>query len=173
MSMVIGGMDVIGDGDEDSAEGIVRLGRRGGVRVATPRWMRGTTSQGVSRPQEELDFLPFSPVILNDVTLSGVLTATPQRPFRGERFVINAFAAGVPDVGNGVVIDPAIFVGAVQVGASQGSTPISTFQAGAFGVRLSVPAAGQGTLLKIFVRLLAGVGVDVAVTATLLGRAMR
>jgi hypothetical protein len=174
MSLVLGGLDVVGDGDEDTAEGLVTMGARRGVRIATPRWMRGTTSQGVSRPQEELDFLPFEALTLSDTQLTGSLEAQPQRPFRGERFILNAFSATIANAADAVVIDPAIFVGAVQVGAAQGATPISAFAAGAFGVRLSVPPAGQGTIIRIFVRALAiPVGESIQVVATLIGRTMR
>ncbi len=182
--LVLGGLDVVGDdmsGDDMSGEleGSMVLGRgprHRAQRVPTPRWMNATTSQGVSRPQEELDYLPFDPFVTT-AALTGFLIARPQRPFRSERLIMTAIASSGDDVANGIVIDPAIYVGAVQVGASQGAAPISTFSANAFGVRLSMPAAGQGTDIKIFVRLLAAGlipgGGSVTVTATLIGRAMR
>lgn len=179
--LVVGGVDVVGDMDGD-VDGAMVLGRHGGhhraTRVPTPRWMNATTSQGVSRPQEELDFQPFDPVTLVAGTniASGVLIARPQRPFRGERLIITAVDSAGNDVAVNVVIDPAIYVGAVQVGASQGATPIAAFAATAFGVRLSIPAAGQGTEIKIFVRQVAAVGAEgnnYIVNATIIGRAMR
>lgn len=185
MSMVLGGFDIIGDGDEDeemmgaaapsAALARRRLAMRGRARktvVPTPRWMNATTSQGVSRPQEELDFLPFTPAAIAIGALTGVLVASPQRPFRPERLVMDASSAGASVVAN-VVIDPAIFVGAVQVGAAQGGTPIASFGATAFGVRLSMPATGQGTDVRINVRLLAAAAAITTVTAVLFGRAMR
>jgi hypothetical protein len=62
----------------------------------------------------------------------------------------------------------------VQVGANQGATPFIAFGANAFGVRLSWPAAGQGTTINIPVALttVAAVG-GVAVNGTVFGRAMR
>jgi hypothetical protein len=85
---------------------------------------------------------------------------------------MDASSAGVSAVSN-VVLDPAIFVGAVQVGAAQGSAPIAVFAANAFGVRLSMPACGQGTDIRIPVRLLAAAAAITNVTAVLIGRAMR
>lgn len=176
--LVLGGFDVVGD---DTAEGSMVLGRGGhrGRRVAvpTPSWMNAATSQGVSRPQEELDFLPFDPFVTT-AALTGFLLGTPQRPMRGERLVMGAVSSAPADVSAFIVIDPAIYVGAVQVGASQGSTPIAVFAANAFGVRLSMPTAGQGTQVKIFIRLLTATiipaeGGSVTVTATIIGRAMR
>ena len=182
-SMLMGGLDVVGDLDGDmdgEMEGSMVLGRGGrhrAQRVPTPRWMNATTSQGVSRPQEELDFLPFDSATLAAAAANttGVLIARPQRPFRGERLIITATADG-SDVGFNVVIDPAIYIGAVQVGASQGATPIVAFSPTAFGVRLSVPAAGQGTEIKIFVRTVTPIGVEgaaIVVNAVIIGRAMR
>jgi hypothetical protein len=183
--LMVGGIDVVGDSSEGSM--VLGRGRRHrAARVPTPRWMNATTSQGVSRPQEELDYLPFSAVLLSGpgaeggppaAVLSGILIAQPQRPFRAERLVMGAIKNDGTDLGNAVVIDPAIYVGAVQVGAAQGTAPVSVFSPNAFGVRLSMPAAGQGTLIKIFVRIPDGfltANTDTAlVTAVLIGRAMR
>jgi hypothetical protein len=174
---MVGGLDIIGDEDTEGdmllgAPARARVLRRGGVRVATPRWMNAATSQGVSRPQEELDFLPFVPAVIAIGGLTGVLIASPQRPFRPERLILDAIANAVSAVPN-VVIDPAIVVGAVQVGAAQGGTPIAAFSATAFGVRLSMPACGQGTDIRIPVRLLAASAFVTTVTAVLFGRAMR
>ena len=181
MSMVLG-LDVVGDddemmaGDEDYTEGDFVVGRGGRrrrkVKIATPGWMNATTSQGVSRPQEDLDFLPFTAVSIAAGALTGQLVSTPQRPMRPERLIMDAISNALSAVAN-VVIDPAIYVGAVQVGATQGSVPIAAFGATAFGVRLSMPAAGQGTDVKIFVRLLAAAANATVVTAVMFGRAMR
>ena len=176
------GLDIVGDGTDGDmmlgADGIV-VGRgrhHGRARVPTPRWMNATTSQGVSSPQEELDILPFDGVAALTLTAgqSAVLTAAPQRPFRGERLIISAVTSGGDDGSNLVAISPAIYVGAVQVGAAQGQIPISAFAPTAFGVRLSWPAAGQGTLIKIFLVVVATVAdATVAVQASVFGRAMR
>lgn len=180
MSLVLGGFDMGEDDDEMEGEGFGVVGRararmtRGGrVKVPTPKWMSAATSQGVSRPQEEMDFLPFESVELLPATLTGVLIAKPQRPFRGERLIISAVTSLGVDAASNVVIDPAIYVGAVQVGGAQGSTPIQAFGANAFGVRLSFPAAGQGTEIKIYVRALTAPAVSNTVVATIIGRAMR
>lgn len=181
MALVLGGFDVVGDEDEMEGDLVIGRAARGrglgsrlarSVKVPTPKWMRATTSQGVSRPEEEMDFLPFDPVTLSATVLTGTLVGKPQRPFRGERLIMDAVSDGDSAASN-VVIDPAIYVGAVQVGSSQGATPLSTFASQAFGVRLSMPAAGQGTEVKIFVRALTTPGADTVVTATVVGRSMR
>jgi hypothetical protein len=185
MSLVLGGLDVVGDdldGDEMDGEyesvGRGRRRQRGRsapVTVPTPAWMNATTSQGVSRPQENLDFLSFSPLTIAAGGTTGNLTSQPQRPFRGERLILSAAnITGGADVSNTATINPAIFVGAVQVGSNQGATPFLAFGANAFGVRLSWPAAGQGTTITIPVVLttVAAAG-GVAVNGTVFGRAMR
>jgi len=178
-SMVLGDMDVIGDDDE----GFSVLGaaprrsamRRGGhVSVPTPRWMNATTSQGVSRPQEEMDFLPFTPVTIAAAATNGTLNARPQRPFRGERLILGATNITAGTANLTATINPAIYVGAVQIGSAQGGTPFSAFAADAFGVRLSMPAAGQGTDINIFsVLTTVAPSGGVALTGVIIGRAMR
>lgn len=184
--LVLGGFDVVGDdeGEDDFYVGAAAparrhargLARRGGkVVVPTPRWMNSTTSQGVSRPQEEMDFLPFTSVTIAASASTGTLNSRPQRPFRGERLVLGAInvTAGTSAVNN-ATINPAIFVGAVQVGATQGGTPFAAFAADAFGVRLSFPSAGQGTDINIYTVLLAvAPSGGVALTGVLIGRSMR
>lgn len=183
MPLVLGsGFDVVGDEDDgEMGEGNFILGagpRRVGrkkVVVPTPKWMRATTSQGVSRPEEDMDFLPFESVQLTALAPTGTLSSLPQRPFRAERLILGAVNEDGTDAAQNVVIDPAIYVGAVQVGAAQGATPIAAFGATAFGVRLSFPPAGQGTQIKIYVRglAIAVAPATVTVTGTLIGRAMR
>lgn len=184
MALVLGGMDMIGDDDMDGEDmdgdlvvGYKRRHKGSGLYrkkavVPTPSWMNATTSQGVSRPQEDMDFLPFTAASIAIGALVGSLTSFPQRPVRPERLVMDAASAGASAVAN-CVITPAIFVGAVQVGAVQGATPIAAFAATAFGVRLSMPACGQGTLITIGIGLLAAAAAITTVTATMFGRAMR
>ena len=143
-----------------------------------PQWLGLASEQGVSLPKEELDFLPFDAVRLGEGATNGTLSTFPQRPFRGERLIMQAFystAGGVTDALFSVLITPAIYVGAVQVGSTQGQTPASTFAATAFGVRLSMPTAGQGT--RIVIPITCGITIKaeefVTISATLIGRAVR
>lgn len=158
-------LETLGDeliGDEMHTVGASIPVQRGIGRmpVRKPGWMGHATAQGVSRAAEELDFLPFVTTQLNETTADGTAIAFPQRPFRGERIVASASlittAGVVTDITNLISINPAIFVGAVQVGASQGAMPLSAFAATAFGVRLSFPSAGQGT--RIFIPYTSPVG---------------
>lgn len=191
MALILGGMNVVGDdlsgdmdGDDMSGMSTIGRGRRRGhaaaqqggqIAVPTPTWMNATTSQGVSRPQEDLDFLSFQPLTIAAGGTTGTLTSQPQRPFRGERLILTAtnITAGT-DASGTATINPAIFVGAVQVGSTQGATPFQAFRADAFGVRLSWPAAGQGTTINIpcVLTTVAPAG-GVALSGTVFGRAMR
>jgi hypothetical protein len=181
--------DVVGgDGDEVGAilqRAQMQLVRPGAqpvlLPVARPQWMGPVeVPQGVTEPSEEMDYLPFDSVTLTATNGQDALVAFPQRPFRGERLIMTAsyfLSAGGPptDVGGSVVITPAIYVGATQVGATQGETPVATFAPNAFGVRLSMPRAGQGTRITIGVDYLGTIaaGDSIRVTATLIGRAVR
>lgn len=187
MALILGGgFNVVGDdleGEDEVMSGMstvgrgrrARGGRPGAIAVPTPTWMNATTSQGVSRPQEDLDFLSFAPLTIAAGATTGTLTSQPQRPFRGERLILTAtnITAGT-DASGTATINPAIFVGAVQVGSTQGATPFQAFRADAFGVRLSWPAAGQGTTINIpcVLTTVAPAG-GVAVAGTVFGRAMR
>jgi hypothetical protein len=173
------GMDTVG---EDIVGAMVRsaTGRGGGRVRSTPLWLKGVSAQGVSKAAEELDYLPFTTTQLTTAAPTGAATAFPQRPFRGERLIASAFlqpgGGGPPVVASDfVIITPAIYVGAVQVGASQGDAPLSTWSSNAFGVRLSMPSAGQGTRVYIpYATLLTlGAGDKVNVAMTLIGRAVR
>jgi hypothetical protein len=180
------GLDTVGelDGDMDGQDVVGALVRaasgRGGMRPrGGPLWLKSASKQGVSRASEELDYLPFVTTTLTSAVGSGNGTAFPQRPFRGERPIFAAAyitAAGVvTNVSDFVVITPAMYVGAVQVGSSQGDAPLSAWTANAFGVRLSFPSAGQGT--RVFIPYAAiipiAAGDKIVVTMTIMGRAVR
>lgn len=186
--------DVVGEGEDAIVLGAparfnpAQWGRnlaahRGAIAAPRPVWLPpAANTAGISAPKEEMDFLPFEAVVKTGVLASGSrgsLIALPQRPFRGERLIATATlvtaAGAVTDVLFSVLIDPAIFVGATQVGATQGQTPLVAFAKDAFGVRLSLPVAGQGTRIEIPITI--GVplaaGDSVTVSATLIGRAVR
>src|SRR5262245_1651846 len=139
------GMDTVGD---DVVGVRSRLVRRRPV-LHLPPALAGASTQGVSQPKEEMDFLNFTivtaiPAGVLAAGFSTALEAFPQRPFRGERLLLTAQktnAGVVTDVSAVTVINPAIYVGAVQIGASQGDTPFAAFAATAFGIRLAMPPA--------------------------------
>lgn len=184
-------MDVVGALVRKAARGLRRkpralagpvVDRARAAGMLKPAWMGNLTGQGISRASEELDTLPFR--ISNQLTLvtpTAFAEAFPQRPFRGERVIAQAILADTAnpgqfqDAGGLVQINPAIFVGAVQVGASQGGTPLSTFSPVAFGVRLSLPAAGQGTRFYIPFQSIVPLSATQSITVTLsiIGRAVR
>lgn len=150
---------------------------------AVPSWLNTAHTQGVSTPNEELDFLPLSNVDFTNSGLAAVdhadeIEALPQRPFRGERLILQAMyipaAAAARDGLWQMVITPAVYVGAVQVGATQGQMPASAFGATAFGVRLSFPVAGQGTRVYVpFLFVAIGAGDRIVVSGGIFGRAVR
>jgi hypothetical protein len=150
-----------------------------GPSTAARRWMKTATAQGVSLPQEEMDYLPTVADTLTSLKLSGAAVAFPQRPFRGERLLCSALfipaVGAVADVSNAVFLSPAVYAGAVQIGASQGDTPFSVFANNAFGVRLSFPTMGQGTRLYVpdFTSVVLGVGDKIVIGVTIIGRAVR
>lgn len=175
---------VIGAAQQQRALMGAQLALRGALGgKPVPSWLKTAHTQGVSTPEEELDFLPFSVV---DFTNAGAgfvdhndeLNSNPQRPFRGERLILQAVyvpaAAPARDGLFQMVITPALYVGSVQIGATQGSMPASAFAPTAFGVRLSMPAAGQGTRIYLpFTFLGIGPGDRIVVGGGIFGRAVR
>ena len=178
-------LETTGLDDQDHLSVIGALGRAVSPKAPLFRaaWMQTATPQGISQPAEELDFLPLDGV---DYTNNGVaaadledeLSSLPQRPFRGERVVLTAIyitGAGVAsDALFRLIITPAIYVGAVQVGATQGQMPGIAFGPNAFGVRLSFPTAGQGTRIYVPFRFNGVNATDrVIVAGGIFGRAVR
>jgi hypothetical protein len=151
----------------------------------SPSWLQGAHTQGVSIPNEELDFLPFTSADFTNpaaatanVDFTSEIDANPQRPFRGERIILQAIyvpAAAAPRDGLfQVVISPALYVGAVQIGATQGRMPASAFGPTAFGIRLSMPTAGQGTRIYLpFVAIGIAPGDRIVLSGGIFGRAVR
>lgn len=160
------------------------MGARLGLsRVPAPSWMQNATPQGISTPAEELDYLPLDGVDFTNTGLATIdqeaqLVALPQRPFRGERIVLQALSigpgGGTADALFRIVITPAMYVGAVQIGATQGQMPASAFGPGAFGVRLSFAVAGQGTRIYMPI-IMYGINAAerIVVSGGIFGRAVR
>lgn len=156
---------------------------RGGRPVIAPRpaWAAHLTGQGISRSSEVLDPLTFDCTNLTSAATTGQGIALPQRPFRGERIfafavLTDTTAPGVfTDASGFVVFSPAIYVGAVQVGASQGNLPFAMFVANSFGVRLAFPGAGQGTRIYAPYRSIVPLTATqtIACTITVTGKSVR
>jgi hypothetical protein len=176
---------VVGAGQQAAMMGQANLALRQLGMAKVPSWMAATGSpQGVSTPAEELDFLPLRLVDFLNSGLAAVdhtdeLDAQPHRPFRGERLILQATyvpagGVGVRDALYQMIITPAMYVGAVQIGATQGSMPASAFAATAFGVRLSMPVAGQGTRIYVpFTFFGVGAGDRIVIGGGIFGRAVR
>lgn len=179
----VDGFDVVGARGRALMRAVRQRAPAARVARATmlPSSLRNSSPQGISRPQEEMDSLPFEVTQLGAGSAGRASQAVglPQRPFRGERLIASALyqtAAGVvSDVSAAIFITPGIYVGAVQVGAAQGQTPLSVYAATSFGVRLTMPDAGQGT--RIFIPWRADIAViagdTLVVGFTLIGRAVR
>lgn len=181
----MGDMDTVGEdmmqlGAPPARHALAHRAAPARFSVARPHWLPAAMSaQGVSVPKEEMDFLPFDTVTFTSTSGTALtMTALPQRPFRGERIVASAIASiggVISDALFRVSISPALYVGAVQVGATQGNTPLTAFANNAFGVRLSMPTAGQGTRIAVPLTVTGAIagGDSITVQLTLIGRAMR
>lgn len=186
-------LDVMGEGLETvGAQGAAPAPMAGVLQrmvqqtnVQHAPWLQNVNpagAQAAHTPREDLDPLPFREQNNNGVIDAThtqlVFLARPQRPFRGERLLVQAFTndpTTIPDPFAPLVITLPFFVGMATVGAAQGNFPLSAFQRDGFGVRLSMPSAGQGTDIVIEIAsLLTPAGTDtITVTIGAIGRAVR
>jgi hypothetical protein len=101
----------------------------------------------------------------------GVLTAQPQRAFRGERLVLSIFrsagAAGIP------VVIANFQIGDYKQLVGGSSLPVEVFAGDAFGVRLMLDASIPGVLYALNINTLANVpaGESIIVSGAVIGRA--
>jgi hypothetical protein len=149
--------------------------RGGGVMgVQQPFWRRGQLAPGVQTPDEGLVPLPLHGTTgvdqfsLNQQSI--VFSGNIQKPFRGERLLIDVVRTGTTATGR--------LIGQLFVGTDLQQADIDGFdlqQVGssqAFGVRLTMKAAQPGVAIKIPTRLSSALLTTdtIFVTVTLLGR---
>lgn len=138
-----------------------------------PAWLQASAQVPGSPSAAEL----LSPLGLGGGTLTSTspslqLEASPQRPFRGERLIIDvrrsAGAANIP------VVVRALKVGENSQFVGSSGVPADVFRPDAFGVRLAMSAATPGILIVL--ALDAGatipVGETIDISAAIIGRAV-
>ncbi|MFZ4751096.1 MAG: hypothetical protein ACOYMM_11410 [Phycisphaerales bacterium] len=157
------------------SRGPVRLGR---PLSSPPGWREAQAAPGVMVPTEQLLPLGFQPDGGSFSFISGgpttiIFRALPQKPFRGERLVIDiARSAGA--AANSVNVDQ-ISVGTDLQIVSAAPFPAATFAPTAFGVRLSLTAAQPGIQIVVSTTLIGPalpLGETVTVVPVVLGRAI-
>lgn len=126
------------------------------------------------RPQPDEAMFPMG---LGSVTLTsatggaGLLSAQPQRAFRGERLVLSVFrsagAVGIPTIINDFSI------GDYKQLVGGGSLPVEVFASDAFGVRLMLDASIPGVLYRVSLSALAPIpaGEQIIIAGAVIGRA--
>lgn len=185
--------DVMGDLEGDDIVGVVRRHRRTGrshVMRVTPRqigagprvqlakkpsWRR-QAAPGVTFPDEDMWPLTMKPLSNNGIFNSANANITwqgqLQKPFRGERFLVDVSRFGTSASGIQVL-------GQLFVGVNLQQAEIDPFnielvgQANSFGTRLTLNAAEPGVLVRVQCQLFGGAlaGTDtIAVTMMWLGR---
>jgi len=157
----------------------VRMRPRLGAPLATPPlWRDAQAAPGVQVPTEQLlplGFLPdggsFSFVPGGPTTI--VFRALPQKPFRGERLIIDVSkSAGA--IANTVSVNTLAVGTDLQI-VSAAPVPAVAFSPTAFGVRLALTAAQPGIQISIAVELIGpalALNESVTVVPTVLGRAI-
>lgn len=101
------------------------------------------------------------------------LVVTPQRPFRGERLVIDTRRTGASAQTQTVVIND-LRVGDVPQRIGGGLLPAEIFRPDAFGVRLSLDASVPGVLITLGFQLIGpalAIGDSITLSAGVIGRA--
>jgi hypothetical protein len=188
----VDGVDVLGEvlgevlgidtmGDLDGMDTVGRRRRRAkraaGRMMAKPNWRQGQLAPGVQMPREGLEPLPMVPDV-NGGTFSAAVTnirfnARPQRPFRGERLLVQVLRTGASAAGL-AVLGQGFFVGTALQQLQIGAINLEFFAATAFGVRLDLIPAEPGIDISTLVNLsgvLAGADI-INVQMMLLGRSI-
>jgi len=141
-----------------------------------PPWFQ--SALGVSPPMELMNTLPLTPETNGGIFTSAVSTikfsARPQRPFRGERpvAVVKRSAGVLP--GTSLQAQP-IFVGVIPQAVEIGATDLDEWAPTAFGVRLAMTDAAQGTLVSVVVSTVGSAippGEQIVCNITIYGRAL-
>lgn len=139
-----------------------------------PDWFTKTSKiPGASGADQLMSPLGLGAGTLSNVINSVILTAKPQRPFRGERLLIS-LARSV-----GAMVVP-VRVSEFKIGENSqlvgaGLLPAEAFDPAAFGVRLAMSASAPG--IDIVLRIETDVGAvpageSISVTAAIIGRAL-
>jgi len=185
------GDDILGDflgaaRGQRRGRGRGRMRPRGGMRrirfgsplAQAPQWRDAQAAPGVQVPTEQLlplGFLPdggsFSFVNAGPRTI--VFRALPQKPFRGERLIIDV-SKSTGAAGNSVNVNTLAVGTDLQI-VSAAPVPAFAFSPTAFGVRLALTAAQPGIQISISVELIGPAlapGDTVTVVPTVLGRAI-
>ena len=164
--------DIMGVGARRRRRG--RRRRSGGVvRVRKPQWRKRQLAPGVQAPDEGMLSLPLTAPNNNTFDLTNqnlIFSGVLQKPFRGERFLVDVVRTGASAVGR---LLAQIFVGTdlqqvdiqrldlEQLGTSQ-----------AFGVRQTLSPAQPGVRISVDVSLSSALaGADtIFVSAQIVGR---
>lgn len=139
-----------------------------------PQWFRGYSKvPGASDASQLMSPLGLGVGTLTNAVSSVVLQAQPQRPFRGERLIVDlartAGAAVVP------VRISEFKIGENSQLVGSGALPAEAFDPAAFGVRLAMSPSAPG--IVVLLRLETDVGAvpageAISVTAAIIGRAL-
>jgi hypothetical protein len=144
--------------------------------MAVPDWRQRQMAPGVQSPQEQMLPLTFIPQQGGGVFTAALASidyvARPQKPFRGERLVVDVRRNGASAQGL-QVRGRSFSVGTDLQQASFGDLPLEVFAANAFGVRLFQTASGPGIDVNVTGFLSGGVlaGADtISLSIVVLGR---
>lgn len=166
---------------------------RGGLAGITPDQCRAIVREELSRVQNQRPLVPWSgmpvratprdeamwPLGLGLVTFdstTGVnlqLEVQPQRPFRGERLVLDIRRIGASAAAPTVTIVD-LRVGDTPQRIGGGALPAEVFAPDAFGVRLSLDASVPGVLVTVGFKLVGPAlapGDSIIVSGAIIGRA--
>lgn len=147
------GIDTMGDLDGMSTVGRRHRGRHHGHHgghmpvISKPGWRQHQLAPGVQAPREGMEPLPLSPSVGNGVFSATVTninyTARPQRPFRGERLLVQVIRSGTSAAASAPLAS-GIFVGTALQQLQIGNIPLEFFSPSAFGVRMDLLPAEPG-----------------------------
>jgi hypothetical protein len=155
------------------------VGRPAGMLRLPPKppWRMGEVAPGVWGPQEGEEILPLTPASNSGVLTSAFGTinyiAEPQRPFKGERLIVNIRRSAGATAVRALAAQFAVGTQPQQV--ELGNFDLESFLPNSVGIRMSLTPAQPGMKIQILVVASPAVpvGETVAVSIDIIGKSLR
>lgn len=136
-----------------------------------PPWRQGEVAPGVWGPAQRKQIMPLTPGHLDEDVNYATMEARPQLPFQGIRLVCSVQRS----TGVTAIVLGQLFVGTLPQMVELGEFDVENFTKDAFDMDLEMTPAQPGTLVRLVVRTVSGLGTgeEIFVTAQINGKSLQ